>query len=144
MYLSDLANRGNIPVLEKVMAFAEARHVVIANNIANIDNPDYLAKQLNPEMFQQTLRRAVNERSGDTGKGLEIATNDEVRLDESGQLIVTPQEKPVNNILFHDGTNASIETEMTNLAQNSLAYKMASQLLQNSFSGLEKAIRGRV
>ena len=41
MFLSDITNRGNIAVLGKLMAFAEARQKMLAENIANIDMPGY-------------------------------------------------------------------------------------------------------
>ena len=90
MYLSDITNRGNIPVLEKLMAFTQARHKVLAENIANIDTPGYKTKQLDPRLFQAALSRAIEDRDGGPGKSLDIPTTDQFRLDDQGHLVVTP------------------------------------------------------
>ena len=144
MYLNDLVNRGNIAVLEKMMAYAEARHMVLAENIANIDTPDYKVKQLDPKLFQQTLRQAIDDRGSDPTKRLILGGNDEFHTDDRGSLVVTPATEPAHNILFHDRTNARVEVLMSQLAENFMAYNMVSQMLKNSFDGLKTAIRGQV
>ena len=42
------------PVLEQVVNFTEARHGVLAGNIANLDTPGYKTRDLSPELFQAT------------------------------------------------------------------------------------------
>ena len=144
MFLSEITNRGNIPVLEKLLAFAEARQTMLADNLANIDTPGYRIKQLDPKAFQAAMRRAIEERGGDPRRALEIPETEQFHLDEQGHLVVTPVEEPSENILFHDRTNARIESLMTQVAENVMTYKLASQLLKNSFDGLKTAIRGQV
>ena len=144
MFLSDITNRGNIPVLEKLMAFAEARQKMLAENIANIDMPGYKTKQLDPAVFQAAMRRAIDERGSHPGASLELPATDQFYQDEMGHLVVTPVTEPAQNILFHDRTNARIETLMAQVAENVMTYNMASQLLKNSFDGLKTAIRGQI
>ncbi len=144
MFLSEITNRGNIPVLEKLMAFAEARQKLLAENIANIDTPGYKVKLLDPRVFQTALGRAIDERDGDPKKPLEIGETEQFHLDELGHLVVTPVEEPAQNILFHDRTNARIEVLMTQVAENVMTYNLASQLLKNNFDGLKTAIRGQI
>jgi flagellar basal-body rod protein FlgB len=43
--------------------FAEARQRVLAENIANIDTPDYHSRRLDPESFQHSLRKAFEQAS---------------------------------------------------------------------------------
>ena len=97
-----------------------------------------------PELFQDALRQAVSRRDGRPGRSLEVHGTDQFHVDDQGLLVATPVEQPAHNILFHDGTSARIEIEMANLAENTMAYTMASQLLKNAFEGLRKAIRGQV
>ncbi|MCG3137965.1 MAG: Flagellar basal body rod protein FlgB [Phycisphaerae bacterium] len=144
MYLADLVNSGNIPVLEKLMAFSEARHQVLAENIANIDTPNYRTQQLDPKAFQAALRRAVETHSGDPRKRLEISSHEQFRQDEQGQMIFNPSREPVENILFHDRTNARLERLMADLAENVMAYNSSAELLNRSFNSLLTAIRGRI
>ena len=55
MFLREIAERGNVPVLEKTLAYIEARQQLIADGIANIDNPEYKGQYLHPALFQQAL-----------------------------------------------------------------------------------------
>ncbi len=144
MYLNDLVNQGPIPVLEKLMAFSEVRHSVLAENIANIDTPGYITKQLDPAAFEQALRRAVEQRGDDPNAPLVLPPSDEFSEDDQGHLKVTPSTQPAENILFHDRTNASIEKLMADLNENTLVYSMASEMLRVQFDSLKTAIRGRI
>src|SRR4030042_4347215 len=57
--LSSLFSSTTIPVLEQVVNFTEARHGVLAGNIANLDTPGYRTRDLSPELFQQRLQKAI-------------------------------------------------------------------------------------
>ena len=145
MWLRGVVNGETLPVLEKLAAFTEARHQVLAENVANIDTPHYRAKQLDAKAFQARLAEAVKERR-DAGSGgrLNIEGTRQFHVDESGMLRVTPTLRPTENVLFHDGTNASLERQMANLAENTLMHRVTVELLSQRFASLRKAISGRV
>ena len=46
------------PVLEQVVNFAQARHGVLAGNIANLDTPGYRVRDLSPEKFESDSKQA--------------------------------------------------------------------------------------
>lgn len=144
MFLADVVNRGNIPLLEKVVAFTEARHKVIAENVANIDTPGYRTKHLDPVKFQEALGKALSRRKEDPSGALELPSTREFHTDASGYLVATPSEEPPENILFHDGTNVRIERQMSMLAENTLMHQVMTDLLQDRYSSLKKAIKGQV
>lgn len=152
MLFADVVNQGNVPVLEKMLAFTEARHRMLTENVANIDTPGYVARQLDPKAFQKALRKAIDANkayrpSGDTSGGqvpFTLPASDQFRQDAEGRLVVTPGEQPPENVLFHDGTNARIERQMSMLAENAMAHQAATELLRSQFDGLLKAIRGTV
>ncbi len=81
MFLSEITNRGNIAVLGKLMAFAEARQKMLAENIANIDMPGYKTKQLDPTVFQAAMRRAIGARGTHPGASLELPATDQFHED---------------------------------------------------------------
>src|SRR6185312_9489185 len=60
--LSSLFQSSTIPVLEQVVNFTEARHGVLAGNIANLDTPGYKSRDLSPAMFQERLKEAIDAR----------------------------------------------------------------------------------
>ena len=140
MLMNDIVSGGVTPLIEKTMAFAGARHKMLATNIANITTPGYRAKQLDVKSFQSALREA----SGKRGDGdLKLGSSKEFRVDSGGLLEVTPSEEPPENLLFQDGTNARIEKQMAMLAENTMVNQAASELLKSQFSDMERAIRGR-
>jgi len=138
---SEIANFGTIPVLEKTLAFVEARNKMLAENIANITTPGYRARQLDVGAFQAALREAVARRA--PGEELVLKAGDEFSVGRGGLLSVTPSEEPAENLLFHDGTNARIERQMAQLAENTMMNRAAAELLKKALDGLQKAIRGR-
>ena len=117
---------------------------LIAENVANLQTPGYRAKQLDPKAFQRALGEAMVTRGEDSQRPLLVKSGREVTTDARGNLHVTPTEKPVENVLFHDGTNLSIEREMADLAETGLTHELATALLRDRMQGLRKAIRGTV
>ena len=144
MFLSSVTDGGPIPALVKTLAFNEARLKMIAENVANLQTPGYRAKQLDPKAFQSALREALETRGDDRSKPLRIESGREVTTDARGNLQVKPSEKPPDNVLFHDGTNLSIEREMADLAQTGLTHELATALLRDRMQSLRKAVRGTV
>ena len=56
---SGLFQATTIPVVEQAVNFSQARHNVLAGNVANIDTPGYRARDLSVEVFQQRLKEAI-------------------------------------------------------------------------------------
>jgi len=127
-----------------MLAFTQAHHKVLTENIANIDTPEYAAKHLDPGAFQQELRNALDVGKENPDDGFQLGSSDQFRLDEHGQLEVTPGREPAQNILFHDKTNVRIEEQMADLAENAMMHQLTTELLLGRFEGLTKAIRGRM
>src|SRR5918992_376592 len=57
--LSSIFQSSSLPVLEQVVNFTEARHGVLAGNIANLDTPGYKTRDLSPALFEERLKEAV-------------------------------------------------------------------------------------
>jgi len=142
LFLSDVTNTTPIGLLEKTLAFTEARNKMLATNIANATTPEYRTKQLDHAAFQAELKAAAERRAGTTDR-IRIASSEQFEEDDAGFLRVKPTEEPPENLLFHDGTNARIENQMSQLAENTLMNKVATELLRNQFEVLAKSIRGR-
>lgn len=144
MFLSEVTDRGMRPALVKTLAFHEARLRIIAENVANLSTPGYRAKQVDRVEFQRALGEAIRARGPGSSKALVVRSGKGIDTDAEGFLRVTPTIRPADNVLFHDGTNMSIEREMADLAETQTSYDMATALLQRSYDGLKKAIRGTV
>jgi flagellar basal-body rod protein FlgB len=144
MLIVSTVNNGTLPALERLVAYTEARHDVLAENIANADTPGYKTKQLDAKTFQQALGEAMDRRR-ETGTGqFVLESGRDFTVDERGRLAVQPTTAPVENVLFHDGTNMQIERQMAYLAENAMTHEVANELLRNKFNALMTAIRGRM
>lgn len=144
MFFEGLINRGTLPALEKLATFSENRHRMIAENIANIDTPGYKTKHLDAKAFQRALGEAMDRRDGDHQAPFEMKSSRQIRRRADGSTEFRPTTEPSENILFHDGTNARLERQMAQLAENGMMYQLATQLLGGRYDGMLKAIRGRV
>jgi flagellar basal-body rod protein FlgB len=142
MFVSSLLNAGATPALVGTLSFNHQRLKMLAENIANYGTPHYRTKQLDTRAFQRALREALDARRGDPRKPFEVKAGREVVTDERGNLHVAPSEAPGRNILFHDGTNMSIERQMADLAETGMTQELVSALLKGRVDALKKAIRG--
>lgn len=133
-----MLNSTTIPVLEQVVQFSQARHGVLAGNVANLDTPGYRVVDLSPEMFKSRLREAIDarDRSPQTASLSHPAqpSYDPVR-EVSGSL---------RSILYHDDSDVSIERQVAEIAKNQSMHNLALTIMTNQFRLLQTAISERV
>ena len=144
MWIDRLTGCPTIHTLELSAQFAEQRQKVLAENLANIDTPNYQTQQLDPEAFQTTLRKALTRAQHDGSDRLILRGDAQVSTTPEGAVQVHPTRTPAANVLFHDGTNVRLEKLLTDTSQNSLSYELSTNLLRGKFQNLLRAIRGRV
>ncbi len=145
MIIKDLNTSGAIPALEKMFLFAGQRQRIIANNIANIDTPNYQGKDVDPRDFQKLLGEAIEERRSSTGGGHgELILRQTKQVQTRGrQLILNPQ-SPTAGVLFHDRNQRDLERLMQQLVENASAFRVAADLMRKTRSQLKLAIAQRV
>jgi flagellar basal-body rod protein FlgB len=129
--------------VELTAAFTEERQRVLAENVANIDTPDYHAKQLTPAAFQKSLSAALERSREDRLQRVQLRDNAQFTTDADGHVQARPGVVPAANVLFHDGTNARLETLMSDASRNALWHELALNLLKQRYGALLTAIRGR-
>jgi len=134
MFIERLLDQGNAPLLEQMLRFTAARHRLIAENVVNVDTPEYRQKDLSVEKFQALLRSRV-ERRREAGSGAEVPSFDDVQADV---------ETPTRGILLHDGNNRSMEQLMADQAKNAMMHNLAVELLRKQFQTMEMALKDRV
>ncbi len=143
--IDGVTNGDAIPVLERLFQFAGGRHRLIANNIANLDTPDFRPVDVSVESFQAELGRAVDERRerhGNSGGDLYLEASRQVEL-EADRMILHPE--PLgDNILFHDRNDRDPERLMQSLVENFMSFRTAADLLRNRFQLINTAIRERL
>jgi flagellar basal-body rod protein FlgB len=132
MFIDRLLSGGNGPILEASVRFAAARHRLIAENIANVDTPNYIQRDLSTEKFQEQLGERIEQRSE--------SMDSSVRFDD----LAAEPENETSGILFHDGNNRSMEQLMSDSAKNALFHNMMLEMLRKQFATIELALKERV
>ncbi len=128
----------SIPLLEQWLAFSEARHELLAANVANLDTPGYRARDLSVPGFQQKLREALaapvfSHRS---------SPGERVKPNRSDRFEHLAQEFP--SLLRHDGTEVSMEQQIAELTKNQMMHNLIVSLLNSQIRLLQAAISERV
>ena len=128
---------GAIAVLQKSLNRASLRHRVITSNIANIDTPNYKAF----EVVMEDVRR----KKGGSSGALQLVRTEARHLigrrQASDKVKIKASEPPPFN-LRADGNTVDLDRTMGKLAENTIMYRTAAQLIRRKFQGLKNVIRG--
>lgn len=128
--------------LELSARFSEERHKVLAENVANIDTPDYHSKRLDAEPFEAALGEALHQAKRADSHRINLRTA-QVSAAAGGPMSAKPVVEPAPNALLHDGTNARLESLMTDVQRNAMTHSLATTMLKSQFESLLMVIRGR-
>lgn len=132
----DLFSSTAIPVLENVVNFSQARHAVLASNIANMDVPGYRTRDLSPEKFEQRLKAAISARD----------ERSEPSLGETPIRHGDPFKdvnKNMQSILMHDDSNVGLEQQVAAISKNQMQHNLALTIMNAQFRQLQTAISER-
>ena len=134
---SGIFQETTIPVLQEVIGFAQARHNVLAGNIANLDTPGYKVRDLSVEDFQKRLQEAIQQRhEPDMPR-----SPGEIGPDQRPRLAEVAKNAPT--ILYHDQSNVGLEHQVTEMAKNHMQHNLALSILNSQFRLLTAAVTGR-
>jgi flagellar basal-body rod protein FlgB len=109
-----------IDVLARLLDASALRHRVIANNVANINTPNF--KRLDVS-FEEDLTKAMANKTSPF---------------EVQPKIVEDNQSPPRA----DGNTVDIDREMNALLRNSVLFESAAQILSSRISSLRTAIKG--
>lgn len=131
----DLFSNPVMTVLKKGLDGGSLRQKVIANNIANINTPNFKKSTV---AFESLLKKALGKDS------FKMNTSDPRHIGGTPPL---NELKPEINIdettsMRTDGNNVDIDEEMTNLAANGIQYQATARQLSDRFSLLSYVITG--
>lgn len=116
---------------------AEAlRQRVIANNVANVNTPNFKKSAVS---FESLLKKALGRES------LEMITTNPKHFGGAPPLAELQPEVNLNKAttMRADGNNVDIDEEMTNLAANGIQYQATARELSDRISLLSFVIMGR-
>ena len=110
-------NDVTINALHSMLRGLSARQQAIADNVANVETPNYTAKVV---AFEDSLREAIGSGSG----------------------VVAPELNRSTNPALPNGNNVVIEEEMVALQLTQLKYEMANTAMSSKLGVLRTSIRG--
>ncbi|MEC8321589.1 MAG: hypothetical protein VX726_05635 [Planctomycetota bacterium] len=144
-----ISNSGAIPYLKRMMQFSWQRNALLADAAANIDDPDYRRRDVPVAEFQEAMKSAWERenrlptaaRMPPLGGGHgPFADTEGIRFTADG-IRLDPAER--NDFVQHDGNDRNLERVMQDLAENALAFRLASELFRKEHDILRSAIRER-
>jgi flagellar basal-body rod protein FlgB len=106
----------SLKTLENIMHIASFRQKLLASNVANADTPGYRAKDIS---FQNELNRAMAGSRGSYNV-YEVMTT----------------------MLSRDGNTVNLDIEMTKMAETTLLYNSAAQILAKKINMMKDVIKG--
>ena len=146
--IGNLFKSTTIPVVEQVVAFTQARHGVLAGNVANMDTPGYRTRDLSTDLFESKLKEAVDARYQPpvSNPGSEhpwplapSTTGSQPDALDSFREV----KDSIKSILYHDESDVAIEKQITELAKNQAKHNLALTIMISQFQLLEAAISER-
>lgn len=120
-----------LTILEKGLDALSARQAAIANNLANVETPNYKAVDV---AFEASLRKALRE----------DASLVQARPDVAAQKLenLEPQLFRRNDISMRlDGNNVDVETEMVRMAETATRYQALTTLATRKLALLRMVAR---
>ena len=130
---------------QKALGLRQARHEVLASNIANADTPHYKARDID---FASELKKAVDGTQGvasNTGGGLALARTSSSHFAGEGpawrgagsaDLLYRIPDQP-----SLDGNTVDMDRERTQFADNAVRYQAGLTILNSRIQGLKNAMQ---
>ncbi len=109
----------NLDLMAKLMTMSTKRHAIHAANIANINTPNYKAKELR---FEDSFRDAL------TSQGPSAALDTES--------VVADSNAPVKA----DGNSVHLENEYNIMQKNQMMFNIYAQMLKHEMKNIQHAI----
>lgn len=124
---------GTISSLEKGLDYSAVKQKVISQNIANVDTPNYKAKNVH-------LKSSFKDVLSDT---IDTYRTDErhfvfTKHKAGAQVTITTNKNSYNE----NGNSVDIDKEMTKLAANQIYFNALTERINGKFSTLQNVIRG--
>lgn len=125
---------GTINTLGKSLDYATAKNRAISSNIANVDTPNYKAKEV---VFKNVLNDAMSSSIDAKRTNPRHLPFSEDTSNHSFRTISS-----TNTMYNHNGNNVDIDKEMSELAKNQIYYQGLVDRMAGKFSSLQTVIRG--
>ena len=133
---SSLLNSTALPALEQTVNFSQKRHLLLASNLANLDTPDYQTRDLSIDNFQNELRSAIGRSQSPTTSYASPYSSPAATQPGDFEQVRDVSKQ----ILLHDGSDVSLEEQVTEISKNQAMHNTAIALMRSQFQTLKVAI----
>lgn len=114
------------------------RHRVLANNVANVDTPNFQRQDVN---FYSQLKTMMDEPA--RMNALELQKTDSRHLNAVGSSSSgTYQVQKTSGQVREDGNNVNIDAEMAKIAENYIYFSTLASVVTKKYQAIDRAIRG--
>jgi flagellar basal-body rod protein FlgB len=117
-------------LLESLIHFTNKRHKVLASNIANIDTPDFRAKDLR---FSKVFNEEV----------LGLTDTHERHISSQSEKLKKDTTVLETNLLWADRNNVELDIEMAKMTENALLNQAGIKLLSTKIRMFKDAVKRR-
>ena len=126
-----------ISALERSLDLRSIQHRVLASNVANMDTPNYKA-------FELVIEEEMNKNPRNSHDIPIVKTHTHhfpIRHPSRKDITLKVADAPKLS-LRADGNTVDVDRTMGKLAENTILYKTAAQLISKKLKGLKNAIKG--
>lgn len=122
-----------ISTLEHALDYSSAKQKVISQNIANVDTPNYKAKDVSFQaVFQDVMEQSF-----------EASKSDSRHYDFSSRPSRLPGIINKQNVNYNEnGNSVDLDKEMADMATNQIYYNAVTERINGKFNTLQSVIRG--
>ena len=121
-----------IAVLEQALNYSSLKQKVIANNIANVDTPNYKAKDVS---FKKLLESSLSNQ-------LAAYRTDQRHFPFRNEYAISSAIVNRPSSYNENGNSVDMDKEMSDLASNQIYYNAMADLISGKFSSLNTVIKG--
>lgn len=135
MLINKLLLSSPIPkMMRKSLDFNSTRHLLISNNISQMDTPGYTANDVD---FKSQLRDVIGSRSH-----LNLKTTHENHFGPGKMALknLSPLPYEENLVAKSNGNNVNIDYEMAKLAENQINFNAVTQMMMKRGSTIKAAV----
>ncbi|MBT2691439.1 flagellar basal body rod protein FlgB [Bacillus sp. ISL-55] len=122
-----------VSTLEHALNYSSAKQKVISQNIANVDTPNYKAKDVSfKAVFQDVM-----------GQSFQANRSDARHYEFSSKASRMPGVVTNPNVNYNEnGNSVDLDKEMADLATNQIYYNALTERINGKFNSLQTVIRG--
>jgi flagellar basal-body rod protein FlgB len=140
--MGDISFGQTVGMLKNAMDGAGTAHGVIANNVANVNTPNFRRADVS---FKEALAATESTPADPDALALKTASNRHFDVDgaQAPEPFSISTTVDTGTQMRVDGSNVDVDQEMAKLSLNSAYAQTMGQLLQNQYSRLRQAIQER-